>query len=299
METKETKEKKSGLIYILIALIIVFIIAFVYVYNIYNKEGEKRSVFIETPSGKADHIQIFASLVSIDPVKGEMSVRLNFEPKGALADEKGYLKEEVNLFINCATGKQEFNFAKSKMINPIDVILNLYDGLVTDYPLDKHKSELVIETTTKVKKDNASQETDIEGIDNTLNFSGSVAGYKISAEQDPDSKDFNTILNFQIERAESVRFFSFFVIVTMWLLIILLMALLFNIIVRKRKIEINMFTFSSAMIFAFPAFRNMMPYAPPIGAFPDYIAFFWAEAAAALTLSGLIITWILRKPVQH
>ena len=75
----------------------------------------------------------------------------------------------------------------------------------------------------------------------------------------------------------------------------MLMALLFTILVYGRKIEIAMFTFSSAMIFAFPAFRNMMPLAPPIGAFPDYIAFFWAEAAAAITLIVLMLTWIVRK----
>jgi hypothetical protein len=295
----EQKENKTGKIFILIAAIIIFIVAIVYIYTLYTKEGESRSVFIETPSGKADHIVVNANLVSIDPIKGEMAVRLNFEPKGALADEKGFLKEEVDLYINSATGKQDYNFTKNKIINPIDVVLSLYDGLVTDYPLDKHKSELIIETTAKIIKNEGSQETDISGIDNVLNFSGSVTGYKISAEQDTESNDYYTILNIQIERAYSVKFFSFFVICTMWLLIILLMSLLFNIIIRKRKIEINMFTFTSAMIFAFPAFRNMMPFAPPIGAFPDYIAFFWAEAAAALTLSGLIITWVLRKPVHN
>jgi hypothetical protein len=49
------------------------------------------------------------------------------------------------------------------------------------------------------------------------------------------------------------------------------------------------------MLFAFPAFRNMMPLSPPIGAFPDYIAFFWAEGMAALTLVLLILTWFSRK----
>jgi hypothetical protein len=70
---------------------------------------------------------------------------------------------------------------------------------------------------------------------------------------------------------------------------------LYSVVLKGRKIEIAMFTFSSAMLFAFPAFRNMMPFAPPIGAFPDYVVFFLAEAVAALTLAGLILTWIIRK----
>ena len=39
----------------------------------------------------------------------------------------------------------------------------------------------------------------------------------------------------------------------------------------------------------------MMPLSPPIGAFPDYLAFFWAEGMAAVTLVILISTWFKRK----
>lgn len=289
-----TKTKSRNLI-VVIAVIIFFIIAFISVYNTYKNEGEMRSVFIETTSGKADNIAISAYIVSIDPIKGDMVVRLSFEPKGALANEKGVLNEEIDLYVNSSTGKQEYNFEKNKFINPLEITLGLYDGLVTDYPLDKHKAELIIATTTKVKNNDGSQETVEIGIDNVLNFSGSVTGYKINAEQDEDSNEYYTFLNIQIERAGSVKFFSCFVILTMWLLIFLLLALLYSVVLKGRKIEIAMFTFASAMLFAFPAFRNMMPFAPPIGAFPDYVAFFWAEAAAALTLAGLILTWIMRK----
>ena len=58
---------------------------------------------------------------------------------------------------------------------------------------------------------------------------------------------------------------------------------------------VSLFTFTTSMLFAFPAFRNMMPLAPPIGAFPDYIAFFWAEGIAAITLVVLISSWFFRK----
>ena len=291
---ENTDAKPKNLIYLIIAIVI-FFVAFIFVYNIYKKEGEKRSVFIETPSNNPDHLDIFAYIVSIDPIKGDMSVRLNFEPKGTLANEKGFLNEEVDLYVNSATGKQEYNFAKNKIINPIEVTLNLYDGLVTDYPFDKHKAELIIVTTAKGKKIEGTQETEELKVDNVLNFSGSVTGYKIDAVQDPEGNESYTYLNIDIERASSVLFFSVFVIAVMWVLIIMLLALLYTILVKGRKIEIAMFTFASAMIFAFPAFRNMMPLSPPIGAFPDYVAFFWAEAAAALTLVVLILTWIARK----
>ena len=296
MEEKTINKKNLILI---ISGIVIFFAAFIYSYNVYKSEGEKRSVFVEkTPEGRTDFLEIIAYIVSIDPIKGDMTVRLDFQPKGALANEKGVLNEEVDLFVNSLTGKQEHTFTKGKTINPIDVTLNLYDGLVTDYPFDKHKADLFVVTTSKQKHDKSEVSNEDEediSIDNTVNFSGSVTGYKIDAELEKNSPDNTTELYIYIERAASAKFFSTLVMIIMWILILMLFLLVFDILVRGRKIEIAMFTFASAMLFAFPAFRNMMPLSPPIGAFPDYIAFFWAEGMAALTLVLLILTWFSRK----
>lgn len=295
---EEKTINKKNLVFIFIGIII-FFAAFIYSYNVYKSEGEKRSVFVEkTPEGKTDFLEIIAYIVSIDPIKGDMTVRLDFQPKGALANEKGVLNEDVDLFVNSLTGKQEHTFTKGKTINPIDVTLNLYDGLVTDYPFDKHKADLFVVTTSKQKHDKSEAGIEEDGevaIDNTVNFSGSVTGYKIDAELEKNNPDNTTELYIYIERAASAKFFSTLVIIIMWILILMLFLLIFDILVRGRKIEIAMFTFASAMLFAFPAFRNMMPLSPPIGAFPDYIAFFWAEGMAALTLVLLISTWFSRK----
>ena len=70
---------------------------------------------------------------------------------------------------------------------------------------------------------------------------------------DPESGGEYTYLNIDISRAASAKFFSFLVIGVMWVLMILLILLLYNILVIGRKIEIAMFTFASAMLFAFPA----------------------------------------------
>ncbi len=295
---EEKTFNKRNLI-IIIAGIILFFAAFIYSYNVYKSEGEKRSVFVEkTPEGKTDFIEIMAYIVSIDPIKGDMTVRLDFQPKGSLADEKGVLNQEVDLFVNSITGKQEHTFPKGKIINAIDATLNLYDGLVTDYPFDKHKADLTVVTTSKqkhLKTENTSEGEEETGIDNTINFAGSVTGYKIDANLENNNPDYFTELNIIIERAGSAKFFSVLVMIIMWVLILMLLLLIFDIVVRGRKIEIAMFTFASAMLFAFPAFRNMMPLSPPIGAFPDYIAFFWAEGMAAVTLVVLISTWFARK----
>lgn len=296
MEGKAINTK--NLIFIVIGLIL-FIAAFFYSYNIYKTEGEKRSVFIEkTPEDSTGYLDISAYIVSIDPLKGDITVRLDFQPMGSLADEKGSPTTDIELFVNSLTGKQEHVFSKAKTINPIDVTLNLYDGLVTDYPYDSHKADLIVVTTAKQKQFNAElnakEEIEIP-VENIINFSGSITGYTIDAELNNENENNFTELSIDISRADSIKFFSVLVMIIMWVLILMLFLLIFDILVRGRKIEIAMFTFCSAMLFAFPAFRNMMPLSPPIGAFPDYMAFFWAEGMAALTLVVLILTWFSRR----
>jgi len=295
---EENKLNKRNLVFAVIGLVF-FIIAFIWVFKIYLSESENRSVFVEAaPQNKTDYIEILAYIVTVDPIKGDMTVRLDFQPKGGLANDKGFLNEDIELYVNSSTGKQDYSFSKGKLMNPMDITLSFYNGLVTDYPFDSHKADLFVMTNAKPQKSKteniAAEETEIP-IENAVNFSGSVTGYKIDAALDEENGGNITSLNIEINRAGSTKFFAMFVIIVMWVLTLMLCLLLFNILVLGRKIEIAMFTFASAMIFAFPAFRNMMPLAPPIGAFPDFIAFFWAEGFAALTLVILISTWLVRK----
>src|SRR5439155_20693739 len=46
--------------------------------------------------------------------------------------------------VNSATGKQELDLPKGKRMNPTEVVVNMFDGLVTDYPFDKHSAYLEI-----------------------------------------------------------------------------------------------------------------------------------------------------------
>jgi hypothetical protein len=99
-------------------------------------------------------------------------------------------------------------------------------------------------------------------------------------------------------RASTVKFFSIFVMVVMWGVTIVVLLMTFSIVMRGRKIEIGMFSFLAALLFAFVALRNAQPGSPPIGSFSDYIAFFWAEILIALCLLSIIATWVYRPAAK-
>ena len=328
-----SEKVKARDIIITIVVLVAFAVGLVLVLNIYKSEGEKRSAAISDLGDKdPNHIEVDVKLISIDPNKGDVVARLEFLPKGIYTKDEGLtLARDVKLYTNGATGKQETDFGKGKRMNPMEVTVNMYDGVVTDYPFDRHsaflemyfvpgkeekKSGEAAATKTPVaaatptpaaessqvgeeaKKDEGEKKTaaesDEEEIPIGVDFIGSIPGFKIDAAKAKDSTADYVAIDMVIARAATTKFFSLFVTIMMWGLTIAVLLLTLSCILRGRKVELAMFSFTAALLFAFAAVRNAQPGTPPIGTFSDFISFFWAEVIIAMCLVALVFTWLLR-----
>jgi len=328
-----SEKVKARDIIVTIGVLVVFAVALVLVLNIYKNEGEKRSAAVSDLGDKdPNHIEVDVKLVSIDPNKGDVVARLEFDPKGHFTTDEGRtLARDLKLFVNSATGKQELDFPKGKRMNPMEVVVNMYDGLVTDYPFDKHSAFLEMyflpgkeagkdktaEAASKPaaaaptptpeapasgeeqKKEEAEKKTeaakpDEDDIPIGVDFVGSIPGFKIDAAKSKESTDDYVGIDMTISRASTTKFFSFFVMAMMWGLTLGVLFLTLSVVLRGRKVELAMFSFTAALLFAFAAVRNAQPGTPPIGTYSDFISFFWAEVIIALCLIILVFTWLLR-----
>jgi hypothetical protein len=332
-----SEKLKAKDIIIAITVLVVLVIGMVVVLKFYRNEGEKRSAVVSDLGDKdPNHIEVDVKLVTIDPNKGDVTARLEFVPKGSFTTDEGQtLSQDLKLFVNNATGKQELDFQKGKRMNPMEVVINMYDGLVTDYPFDRHSAFLELyflpakkeagkekdksaETAAakpaeaaptptpeappagEEKKQEAEKKTEAleEEIPIGVDFFGSIHGFKIDAVKAPESTNDYVGIDMTISRASTVKFFSFFVMVMMWGLTIAVVFLTLSVVTRGRKIEIGMFSFMAALLFAFAAVRNSQPGAPPIGTFSDFISFFWAEVIIALSLVVVVLTWLVRPTAK-
>ena len=318
-------------IIIAVGALVVFAVALVLVLNAYKSEGEKRSAVVSDLGDKdPNHIEVDVKLVTIDPNKGDLTARLEFVPRGHYTTDDGHtLARDLKLFVNSATGKQELDFQKGKRMNPTEVVINMYDGLVTDYPFDRHSAFLelyFLEATKEPGKDKpadgvaskpaeaaptptteAEEEKKAEAGKKTedadeeiaigVEFFGSIPGFKIDAARAKESTEDYVGIDMTISRASTTMFFSLFVMLMMWGLTIVVIFLTLSVVVRGRKVEVGMFSFTAALLFAFATVRNAQPGAPPIGTYSDFISFFWAEVFIALCLVILVFTWLL-SPVK-
>ncbi len=274
-----------------------------------------------TSTTNPDYIEVLGKVLSIDVVKGDVSVRLEFFPHGKFVkEEDGTLTKTLKFDINSSNGKQEITFDKGKRMTPTEAILNMYEGDISSYPFDAHKADLIFYFTAKPDKpaekpknteekpktteENPTTETKTEQpvgeeideveIPLTLNLATDLAGYNITATKTKESDETYMDMELTITRGSMAKFFSVFVMILMWAITIVVASLAFSVVFRDRKPEIAMFSFIATLIFAFVTLRNGLPFAPPIGITFDYVSFFLAEIVLAVCLVSIVVTWILR-----
>ena len=68
---------------------------------------------------------------------------------------------------------------------------------------------------------------------------------------------------------------------------------------RGRKIEVTMFGWMGALLFALIPLRNAMPAVPPVGVLSDFLSFFWAEILVAVSLALSVATWLTRPTAPN
>ena len=283
-----TRSKKPLIIGII--LLLLFAGAYVFVLSAYKSEGDNRAAELAADPQKAgeNRIDVTGRIVTADPLKGDIMLRLEFTPHGTLAGENGALARDLEFYVSSASGKNVHEFKKGKLMNPVEAVVEIYEGEPMDYPFDAHSAELSF----------AFQGTGggNESVPVAVELRGSVAGLRIDTEYAKENTPEHAVIDISLERASTARFFSIFIMVAMWALVGGVVFLVFRVLAGHRKIEISMFSFLGALLFAFPALRNSQPGTPPIGTLSDFLAFFWAEVIIALSLLAVVICWLVRGP---
>jgi hypothetical protein len=263
-------------------------------------------------------ITVTGKILAIDPVKGDVSIRLEFFPHGDLVKEDGSLAKNIKFDTESSNGKQEVTFEKGKRMTASEVVLNMYGDEVERYPIDKHNADLYLyfytkpdkkkeepkpvatpnpdgEEAERPKEEAAEEETEVE-VPHLLVFQPSMSGYSITTAKNKESDEGYTSLNLTISRSPMVMLFAGFIMLLMWGVSLAVFGVIFTVVILGRKAEIAMFSFIATLIFAFVTVRNSLPGVPPVGTFSDKLSFFWAEGILGMCLLAVLITWIFRKP---
>lgn len=255
----------------------------------FHAEGDRSVTNYAAGDVKAGHLAIDARVVTVDPVKGEMVVRLQFAPQGDLLSGDGFSPtKDLILNTSGAAGKSVINFKKGERMNPSDIILDTV-GPIADYPFDEHDADLILILHAPSSKGDA------ENIPFNLVYSGNVEGYRIEEFDEAAPSPGFLALDVHVSRSSSARLFAVFIMVLEWLLALSAAAVVF-VWIRGRRIEVTMFGWMGALLFALVPLRSAMPSVPPVGVLSDFLSFFWAEGVVAVSLVAAVSTWVMRRP---
>ena len=280
-----------------IVLLLIFAGLYFFVLNAYRNEGANRSAELTADTAKAgeNRIDVSGRIVTADPIKGDVVVRLEFTPHGSFASgDGGMLSRDLDLYVSSATGKNVHEFKKGKRMSPVEAVVEIYEGEPMDYPFDSHSAELSFFFEPSAGK--SGEPAAAEAIPMAVEMHGAVAGLRLDTEYAKENTPDHAVIDVSIQRATTAVFFSVFIMIAMWALVIGVISLVYRVFAGHRKIEISMFSFLGALLFAFPALRNSQPGTPPIGTMSDFLAFFWAEVIIALSLLAVVLRWIIRGP---
>ena len=286
---EEPRKSKTPLL-VGVVLLVLFAGGYIYMLSAYKSETGNRAAELAADTQKAgeNRIDVSGRIVTADPVKGEIMVRLEFTPHGNLAaGDVGTLARDLEFYVASANGKNTQEFKKGKRMTPVEAVVEIYEGEPMDYPFDSHTAELAFAFSAP---------GGAEAVPAAVEMRGSVAGLRIDTEYAKENTPEHPVIDIMVERASTAIFFSTFIMIAMWALVIAVLFMVFRVFAGQRKIEISMFSFLGALLFAFPALRNSQPGTPPIGTLSDFIAFFWAEVIIAFSLLAVVLRWLIRGP---
>src|SRR3954468_12744315 len=197
---EETTKSKKPMIVGLV-LLLIFAGLYFFVLNAYRNEGANRAAELTADTAKAgeNRIDVSGRIVSADPVKGDVVVRLEFAPHGSFASgEGGTLARDLDLYVSSATGKNVHEFKKGKRMSPVEAVVEIYEGEPMDYPFDSHSAELLFFFEPSAAK--GAEAGGNESIPMAVEMRGSVAGLRLDTEPAKENAPDHAVIDIGIER---------------------------------------------------------------------------------------------------
>jgi len=240
------------------------------------------------------------NLIAFEPSNGELKARLSLKLPKSDVDFESYspfrtyqLIDELTIYPSLLEMKS--TVPCSAFDNYMDSTYQVNDaGKQFFYPFDHHQTRLKVFVRRQVAGD--SPKPKFERIPFTVDTSlAGFTGYDITLLPRENNSPTNLDVEIDIQRTLPTKVFCVFLAVMMIVVALGYSWMALKVHKSRTHPDINEMVFGGALLFSFPAIRNIQPFAPPMGVLTDYSGFFLAESIVAITLIIELYLWISRK----
>jgi Domain of unknown function (DUF4436) len=240
------------------------------------------------------------NLISFDPSNGELRARLSLKLPKSDTDPETYsplrtyhLVDELTIHSSLLEMKSTVPY--SALDNYMESTYQVNDaGQQFLYPFDHHQTRLKAFVRRQLQGD--SEKPKFENIPFTVDTSlASFTGYDVKLLPRGGNSPSHLDVEIDLQRTIPTKVFCIFLSVMMIVVSIGYCWMALKVHAAKVAPDINEMVFGGALLFSFPAIRNIQPLAPPMGVLTDYCGFFIAESLVSVTLILELYFWIKRK----
>lgn len=254
----------------------------------------------ESAFSKGSNPILGINLIAFDPSNGELKARLSLKLPKSETNHETYaplrtyqLVDELTIYPSLLEMKSSVPY--SALDNYMDSTYQVNDaGMQFLYPFDHHQTRLKVFVRRQVSADspNPKFENVPFTVDSTL---AGFTGYDIALLPRENNSPTHLDVEVDLQRTVATKVFSVFLSIMMLVVAIGYCWMTYKVHVAKIPPDINEMVFGGALLFSFPAIRNIQPLAPPMGVLTDYCGFFVAESLVAIALIFELYFWITRK----
>jgi len=251
---------------------------------LYRVPPHTEQIFAESES--ASPLNIYITMVDMDPVREELTVHLDFAtivgPHGG--HYPGVPPRNMVVHVGDGNSVQDINLQAQTSAAPITLRVWMR-GSVGDYPFDRYHGHISVSATPTA-----------EGAPQPVRLIvwPVMSNWKIAAEQADPPLSSRIALDVQVTRPTPFIVIAIAVYTAMALVGLSGLTIGALIFLGVRRIETTLTGTLAAMVFAVPALRGSLPGVPPLGGHADVLVFVWVELAVILGLTLFVITWARR-----
>jgi hypothetical protein len=244
--------------------------------------------FERTAGAPVGTLQVYLEILSFDPVRDALEARLDFATSSTPLGSRFAGLAGKDMVVEIADGEsdREILLRHGEPMASVSATISIGGGSIDAYPFDHYGATLSIAGYDGTDPDSA-QPVPLHVVvwDRLANWDIEM----VPAEKPlmPAGID----LKIDVRRPDQIRFFAVTLYTAMGLMGCMGISIGVLLSLGVRRMDTTLAAVLSAMVFALPSMRNILPGAPPLGVRADSIVFLWAEVAVVIGLALVVSAW--------
>ncbi|MCI0545697.1 MAG: DUF4436 domain-containing protein [Candidatus Rokubacteria bacterium] len=275
-------------VWILGAIALVAAACYAVVVLAFGIAAETRERRFSPEGATAGQLGIYLEPLTVDATNDSMPFRVYFTPDATLRGRRPDSPDrDLVVVLTSGDAVEQYVFRAHEKMLTASFTVDLEDGSVGSYPLDRYRAELRIRASESASGTLANAPS----LPVAVTVWQGALGFHVHAREIARVSAGDLHLGFDARRPGALRFFAFAVYGAMVLLAVSSLAIGSLVFLGRRRLEATLMGALGAIIFALPALRNALPGTPPFGVRADMLVFLWAELASVIGFALFVVAW--------